>query len=178
MTGRCMIGALFALAAGLGLARADDPPRTDDKGTYMGVLFSRIPEKQAKKLPEGHRDHGVAVTQVIPGSPAAKVDLRRGDALLKYNDTSIRDCEHFAHLIQNSKPGDKVKLRVLRGDQDLTVEVTLTVGPKLTIANPRGAGADKSEVPRAVAKPAGPMPVSVAVAPLEDGKMKVIVEYQ
>jgi hypothetical protein len=120
----------------------------------------------------------VLVTHVLADSPAASAGLRRNDILLRYDDEKIRDCEHFARLIRDDQPDRKVNLRLVRGGREISAEVTLTLGLVLKIAK-EGAAANRSgeEIPRATAKPNGPLPVSVSAAPLGQGKMKVIVEY-
>ena len=145
------------------------PSPAEEKGTYLGVLFGPVHEALYDQLPILPRGQGVLVTFVLPDSPAAAAGLRRSDVLLKYGDEKIRDCEHFARLVRDDKPDRKVKLLLVRGGRETTAEVTLTLGPVLRLA--------KEEVPRALAKPNGPLPVSVSAAPLDQGKFKVIVEY-
>src|SRR4051812_26021812 len=83
---------------------------TDDKGTYLGVLISPVPEILYDQVPDLPRGQGVVVTHVLPDSPATRAGLRRHDVLLEYNASKIRDCEHFARLIQADRQNDKVKL--------------------------------------------------------------------
>jgi hypothetical protein len=168
------------------------------KGAYLGVLFSPTPEGQfahdcyrlARPFLGGLARHtdalaahfslpgvrGVVVTQVLPDSPAARTSLKRGDILLRYNEVSIRSCQHFAHLIQTDKPDHKVKLLVRRNQTEQTVEATLALGPALRIAPAYSTGKPgPGDGPRATAKPQSS--VSVAAAPLEGGKLKVVIEY-
>jgi hypothetical protein len=168
-----MIGLLLAVAPAPGQA-----PPADDKGTYLGVLFSPVSEALYDQLPQVPRNQGVLVTHVLPDSPAAKAELHRHDILLRYNDVAITDCEHFARLIQADKPDRKVKLLLLREGREKTLEVTLGLGPVLQIAQESPATPRTSpDLPKGVAKLGGPPSVSVAATPLEHGKMKVIVEY-
>jgi hypothetical protein len=145
-------------------APATTEQTTEEKGTYLGALF-------------GPCNRGVLVTHVLPDSPAAQADLRRDDVLLQYGDEKIRDCEHFARLIQADKPNHKVKLQVLRDGKESTVEVTLGLGPILKIAQNAKNTARETEGPKGVAKPNGPASVSVSAVPLAADKMRVTVEY-
>ena len=111
---------------------------------------------------------GVVVTHVLPDSPAAKADLRRGDILLEYDRKSIRDGNHLVELIRADKPARKVQLVFLRGEQKKTVEATLTLGPALKLASDRSSSETGA---------VGQGAVSVWAAPLESGKMKVTIEY-
>jgi PDZ domain len=152
------------------------PP--EEKGTYLGVLISAVPEILYDQLPELPRGQGVVVTHVLPDSPAAQAALQRHDVLLQYDDEKIRDCEHFARLIRADKPDRKVKLTLLRAGRRVSADVTLTLGPVLRIAQAnRAASREQTEVARGTAKAGAPPSVSFAATPLEGGKMKVTIEY-
>jgi hypothetical protein len=168
------LAALFTLSA-----RAEERARKDDKGTFLGVLCG--PRKEAPSTTSTPTTgtttdsgktgttvktaQGVVVTHVLPDSPAAKADLRRGDILLQYDRQAIRDGDHLARLIQADKPSRKVQLVYQRGDQVKTAEATLTLGPALRLSNdPRSAELPKGSV-------------SVWAAPLASGKWKVAIEY-
>ena len=164
-----------ALAVGLLVTAA--PARADERGTYLGALFSPVPEALFDQLPRLPRNRAVLITHVLPDSPAARADLRRHDVLLKYGDVAVRDCEHLARLIQADRPGRTVKLALLRGSKETTAEVTLALGPALKIAPAVDKPREGVTVPRGVAKP-GPSPsVSVSATPLEGEKMEVTIEY-
>ncbi len=166
---------LVLLALPAAAAQRSEPPAGEDKGTFLGVLFSAVPEIVYDQLPDLPPECGVAVTHVLPDSPAAQAKLRRHDILLQYNAEKIRDCEHFALLIKSSKPGQKVKLVLMRGGKETTAEVTLALGPVLKIA--QAARSTQNEVPRAFAKSNGPASVGVSAQPLGGGNMKVTIEY-
>jgi hypothetical protein len=150
----------------------------NEKGTFLGVLISPVPEVLYDQLPELPRGQGVVVSHVLPESPAAQAGLRRHDILLKYNDDKIRDCEHFARLIRADRAENKVKLGVLRAGKRESIEVTLALGPVLRIAQAVRAGfKDSAEVARGTAKGGAPPSVSVAATPLDGGKLRVTIEY-
>jgi hypothetical protein len=170
--------ALLALAVVSARAQSKDPAPAEEKGTYLGVLISPVPDILYDQLPDLPRDQGVVVTHVLPDSPAAQAGLRRHDVLLTYNNDKIRDCEHFSRLVRDDKADNKIKLEFLRGGRKQTVEVTLALGPVLRIAQSNRAGTrDGPDVPRGTAKTSPPPSVSVAATPLDGGKMKVTIEY-
>ncbi len=163
---------LWLLLAPAGLPA--DPLRTEEKGTFLGALFSPVPEALYDQLPNLPRNQGVLVTHILPDSPAAQAELRRHDVLYQYDDTKIRDCEHFVGLIRDDRPGRSVKLLLLRGGREKAIQVVLAEGPVLKIAREGRAGPrDQPETPPKASKPS----VSVAATPLEDGKMKVTIAY-
>ncbi len=167
MTGRTWLLWLCCLPAS-GVAaplRAADPPAAapSAQGTYLGILFLPSPSGT-----------GVTVYHVLPESPAAHAGLRRDDVLLRYDDQTIRDCEHLVDLIRKDAPYRKVMLTLRRDGKELPVAVTLTLGPTLRYAQ---GGQAEPLANTGVAKPNGPAPVSVSAEPLGQGKMRVTVEY-
>jgi hypothetical protein len=147
----------------------------EDKGTFLGVLFSPVPEALADQMPQLPRNQGVLITHILPDSPGARADLRRHDILLAYQGEKIRNCEHLVQLIQDDKPNRKVKLQVVRGGKEIAVEVTLGLGPILRVAAAKTAPATVD--PKGVAKHGPPAAVNVVAQPLDQGKMKVAIEY-
>ncbi len=160
------------------LAQNPSVEPAEEKGTFLGVLFSPVPEVLYDQIPQLPRNQGVLVTYVLPDSPGARAELRRHDVLLQYDADKIRDCEHLARLIHKDKPNRKVKLTVFRGGREITVPVQLGLGPVLRIASgekrPLPPGND---VVKGVSKPGPTAAVSVSATPLEPGKMKVAIEY-
>jgi hypothetical protein len=142
---------------------------SEEKGTYLGALFGPVPEALYDHLPQLPRNQGVLITHILPDSPASRADLRRHDILYQYDDTRIRDCEHFVGLIRDDRPGRTVKLLLFRGGQQSKASVVLAEGPVLKIAQ-------TPHPPEARLRAALPS-VSVAATPLEDGKMRVTIAY-
>jgi hypothetical protein len=167
----------WLLTAAPAWAQAPAAPPADERGTYLGALFSPVPEALLDQLPRLPRNRAVLITHVLPDSPAARADLRRHDVLLKYGDAAVRDCEHLARLIQSDRPGRAVKLSLLRAGKETTAEVTLALGPALKLAPAVDKPREGAAVPRGVAKPSPSPSVSVSATPLEGSKMEVTIEY-
>ncbi len=174
-----ILSAFLAPLASLHAQKGEPVTGSDEKGPFVGVLFASVSEALYDQLPQLPRKQGVLVTHVLPDSPAAKADVRKNDILLKYDDQKIRDCDDFAKLIRGSKPDHKVSLRLLRGGREMSMDVTVVLGPALKIAEAtsRPSATEGSDVPKGVAKPNGPPSVSVAATPLEKGRMRVAIEY-
>jgi S1-C subfamily serine protease len=108
-----------------------------DRG-YLGVSTTTIDKTlQGLNLP---REHGVLVQSVTPGSPADEAGIRAGDIsatldgqdiqlggdiITKVDGKSINSNEDLTEAIAGRKQGDKVKVQIVRGDKEKTVEVTL-----------------------------------------------------
>jgi hypothetical protein len=177
--GRCVLIPLLLLGLTPLFSWGQSPaPPPADIGTFLGLLFSAIPEARYQQEPQLPRKHGVLVTHVLPNSPAAKADLQRDDVLLEYDAHKIHDAEQLARLIRDDRAGRKVKLVFHRAGKEMTAEATLTLGPVLQLsASPRGAFKDASGAPRGVARTSGPPAVSVAATPQADGSVKLTIEY-
>jgi S1-C subfamily serine protease len=80
---------------------------------------------------------GVIVLSVPEGSAAAKAGLKGitqtnrgiilGDVIVKVDDKDVRDFDALYSILDAHKPGDVVKVTVVRGDETRTVDITVTV---------------------------------------------------
>ncbi len=68
---------------------------------------------------------GVVLELVMPGGPAEKAGLKPGDILVKFGDLKISNIEDFENALRTHKPGDKVKLKAKRGEEEVELEATL-----------------------------------------------------
>jgi S1-C subfamily serine protease len=79
-------------------------------------------------------DHGAYIQEVQPGSPAERAGLQPADIIVKVGDREVRRSQDVGAAVDAAKPGDRVKVEVVRGGQRQTVEVELrqrpdTLGP-------------------------------------------------
>lgn len=72
---------------------------------------------------------GGKVIDITEGTPAADAGLRLDDVITKVNDTVISDPTQLIVTVRSYAPGDTINLTVVRGDQTLTVPLTLTAAP-------------------------------------------------
>lgn len=88
----------------------------------LGIMVRDITPDLAERM--GLEDtEGVVVIRVLPGSPADRGGLRRGDVIKEVNRTPIRGTRDFYRAIDEVKKGDVVLFRVLRGGTSLYVAV-------------------------------------------------------
>lgn len=72
---------------------------------------------------------GAVVTQVESGSPAASAGLQNGDVIVSLDGKTVSSADQLAVAIQGDKPGQRVKIGLYRGQNQLTVTATLTANP-------------------------------------------------
>ncbi len=102
---------------------------------YLGVRYTIITSDFAKAqhLPvsRGALLRGSeAGPAIVPGSPAAKAGLQAEDIILEVNGTAINADHPLQNLVNQYNVGDTVTLKVRRGNQELTIPVTLAERPK------------------------------------------------
>jgi PDZ domain/Protein of unknown function (DUF1570) len=85
---------------------------TGANGPVLGVRF-------------GSGNDGLKIDQVFAAGPAAKAGMKVGDVIVGIEDVDTRDQQSFVPLLAMKKPGERVKLKVRRGQEYLDVVVML-----------------------------------------------------
>jgi S1-C subfamily serine protease len=80
-------------------------------------------------------NRGVMIAEVVPGGPAdlaglqglkqARGNLYAGDLIISINGTDIRGLPDYLQAVSRLKPGETVKIRYERGDDEMDVELTV-----------------------------------------------------
>ena len=68
---------------------------------------------------------GAFVTEVVPGSAAAKGGLEVGDVIVEIDGTEVATSSDVREAVTAHEPGDEVDLRVVRDGDERTLTVTL-----------------------------------------------------
>jgi hypothetical protein len=68
---------------------------------------------------------GVKLSGITPGSPAEKAGLLAGDVIVRFGEKEIRNIYDYTYALQERKPGERVPMRVKRGDAEVALEVVL-----------------------------------------------------
>ncbi len=92
---------------------------------YLGVSIQQIDPSTATRynLPV---EWGAYVTRVGSDSPAAAVGVRQGDIIVRMGDLTFDEDTQFVNALFNYSPGDAVELEIVRNNQHMTFQVTLT----------------------------------------------------
>jgi serine protease Do len=138
------------------------------KRGWLGVRIQSIDDDMAASLGLSEAK-GALVNDVNPGGPAAAAGLENGDAILSVNGNKIADSRDLARQIANYNPGAKVDIKVLRGQREQTIAVTLGQMPsnlELAKASPSQQPQQTSEMDQ----------LGLTVAPNREGVMITDVE--
>jgi len=87
----------------------------EGKQTYLGT----VPDMGASET------KGLLLTGVRAGSPADLGGLKAGDVIVELGGVAVKDLYSYSDALYAHKPGDVVKIVVLRGGERLELSVTL-----------------------------------------------------
>jgi 2-alkenal reductase len=142
------VGAGSDVAEGLGFAIPSNTVRTlsdqlINKGSvtrpYFGITYQMITPAIAGSsigggttVPavEGAWVHGTRGSGIVSGSPAERAGLKDNDVITAINGVALNDNNPLINAVLTYKPGDTVKLTVQRGNQTVTLSLTLGERPK------------------------------------------------
>jgi serine protease Do len=86
----------------------------------IGFVFRDLKDYLNKGLPIGP-----VITGVLRNSPADKAGIKVGDIIVSINDTEFSDEYELSQFIKEKNPGDKIKIRVYRKNNNIELEATL-----------------------------------------------------
>jgi serine protease Do len=91
---------------------------------YLGLNMQTLTPAltQTLKLPESR---GALVSEVIPGGPAAKAGLQRGDVLVTFDGKQVESAHALATLVAATPVGKNVSVMILRDGSKQTVPLTV-----------------------------------------------------
>lgn len=91
---------------------------------YLGVSLADVDANLAAQQ-NLSVDHGALIVNVVSGAPAASAGLRAGDVIVQINNSPVNDTQSLSDILVNMNPGTKAAVKVYRGSQQLTFNVTL-----------------------------------------------------
>lgn len=123
------LGRLFATA--LELQQKPSP----EGAPWLGVVMKRVAPQPNEHGAEPARQ-AVEISRVMPGSGAEAAGILAGDLIVGINGEPIADRGDKTLLavreaVSRKHPGEKLQLRILRGEQLLEAEVTLSPYPRV-----------------------------------------------
>lgn len=127
--------------AGIGFAVSVDTvnrvvPRLISRGRERPPSLGVSVDARADRLLERIGVSGALVLDVAPGSPAARAGLRAtrtradgtivpGDVIVAFGGEAVESARDLRRLLDRRRPGETVRLTVIRGGERVDVDVTL-----------------------------------------------------
>ena len=109
---------------------------------YIGVSATTVStETQSYGLPQG-----AAVKEVAKDGPAAAAGLKVNDIITHINGKAITGSGDMVSIVNESQPGDGLKLTVYR--KGSTLEMTVTVGEKIQDSQQQQQQTSQSQTPQ------------------------------
>lgn len=90
----------------------EPPPEEEPEGAYLGVVVKEV-------------EKGLLVDSFVAGSPAESTELKKGDILLQAGNQSLRTVADWERYLAGKRPGQQVRLAVLRDGKIVRVDVVL-----------------------------------------------------
>ncbi len=99
------------------------------KVTHTGraaLGISAVPVDQSVQAQDNLSvDHGVLIAGLVNGGGAQNAGLQVGDVIVQVNNQDVTDTSTLTAALLTRSPGDTVPVKIYRGSQQMTVNVTL-----------------------------------------------------
>lgn len=92
--------------------------KEDQKVSRFNVYVGTIPDYAANE--KGFRINGTS-----PGSPAEKAGMEEGDIIVQFGETEVRNIYDYMTALSRHQPGEDVPVIVLRGEDEVSLIVSL-----------------------------------------------------
>lgn len=100
---------------------------------WVGVEIQDLTPELAESFGFGDTT-GALIAGVLRGSPADRAGIRPGDVLVAVDDDAVRDPKSMLEMVAALPPGREVAFRVRRGNQNVSLQVTVGQRPTPTAA--------------------------------------------
>ena len=94
----------------------------------LGISFRAIDQQFIDELGDDSdikEIGGIYVASVAEGGAASEAGLRKGDVILSVDGVAVNDSATFLEQIGKRRPGDEIKLKLRRGEKEITTKATL-----------------------------------------------------
>jgi len=130
--------AIIAVGKGIGFAipsnyiaevmRAPANAESSVRG-WLGIYVEDVTAQDARGTGL-NAAKGTVVDEVLAATPAHNAGLRKGDLILDADGKSIRNGRHLSQIVAATKPGDLLKMTVVRDKQTHTIDVIMGKSPE------------------------------------------------
>ncbi len=129
--------AIDARAQGIGFAIPIDEvkkiiPQLEQRGSirkgFLGVSLGDIDNRAAAQ--RGLEEISGTVVLNVGDGPAKKAGVQMYDLITEFNGRKIRNSRDLTDQVAATDPGTKIKLKVLRGEKTINIDVTVAERPE------------------------------------------------
>ena len=91
---------------------------------FIGVQIADLTPDNAKFF-DMKKAEGALISDVDPDAPGAKAGLRTGDVITELDGKAVTDAGELQMLVAQKRPGETIRLQIVRDSKPTTVAVTL-----------------------------------------------------
>jgi serine protease Do len=111
---------------------------------YLGVNIQSLTPDLAKALKLGEHQ-GALVADVVPGGPAAKAGIRRGDVIVGFNSEPIKSSHDLPAIVAQTPVGKEASVTLYRDGNTQKVPVTVGKLPSEKVTAEESSPASQSQ---------------------------------
>jgi len=98
-------------------------------GRVRHAFFGIVPADVGKSFIRSRGEGGVLVEKILPDSPALNSGIRVADVVIAIDNVPLTSKEDFYSFLATYTPDDKVELTLLRGLEEINLQVQFTALP-------------------------------------------------
>jgi serine protease Do len=118
-------GAGFAIPSQVAKSTVDSIVKTGSvRHGYLGIGINDVTPENAKFF-HLEESSGALVSQVTPGSPAAKAGFQVGDVIRQADEAKVLNASDLQMTVSQHTPGSKMTMHVMRDGKPQTLDITL-----------------------------------------------------
>ncbi len=106
-------------------------PGVGETASYLGVLLQSL-DADLREAFGIDSDQGVLVSEVMRGSPAEQVGIQAGDVIIRLDEQAVASVLDLRSAMAHFRPGDQVRVRLVRNAKPMDLQVTLQASPNAT----------------------------------------------
>ena len=99
-------------------------PRAAQGGVQLGLVVAELTPAERERLGASVK-FGVVVRRVLPGSPAARAGVQKGDVIFLVNGRKIHSVRDFEEAVAQTEPGGVLRVLLDRHGDEIFLLVPL-----------------------------------------------------
>lgn len=96
---------------------------------WLGIFVEDVTDDHARSMGLSH-PIGTIVDEVLSSTPADSAGLRRGDVILDADGKQIANGRHLSRIVSAAKPGELLRMTILREKQTRSLDVVIGKSPE------------------------------------------------